>query len=747
MNNCSGPKAQSESYSQALSRAAGHYRIQSSFYDIWGKHHTTSDDVKQAILQSLGVQIDSTEQLELAITQKSADQTTLIPATMVLPVDEPKVPLTLPAHEGNGEVSVLITFEDGQSANFAFQLDAITPSARLETATGTFSRFDLLLPKKLPLGYHTIDVQAGQQRGSANLILAPSQAWWPEATQSQPHNRYAGIAISLYGLRSRRNWGVGDFTDLEHFTGWMATHTSADFIALNPLHAIANRVPYNTSPYLPQCTFYRNFLYLDVERIADFRNSISAQRLVSSPKFQAHLAALRSAEFVDYEATSRLKLRFLKLLFRSFLKELRQGSARAAAFSEFTQKEGELLDRFATYCVLDEHFHKRDRNVWLFTEWPEPYRHPNTEAVRDFVASHWRSVVFYKYVQWQVDLQVGAAHKNAISSGMKIGLYHDLALATDRFGADLWAFPDFYISGCRVGSPPDDFSPSGQDWSFPPPNSENHRRNGYQLFRRAIANNARHGGALRMDHVMRFFRLYWIPDGKNATEGTYVEDFAEDLLGILALESVRNHFILVGEDLGTVEPYVREALEKYRILSYRLLYFEKKEGGHFKLPNEYPMQALVSSTTHDLPTLAGFWTNRDIESRLAAGILHDEQGYQSQIAARANEKQKMLDVFHYLNLLPESYPRDAATLPEFTGELHNAAVGFLASTPSSLFVLNQEDLTKETEQQNLPGSTHQYPNWCRKMRYTVEELYTSPDLSGFCAMFESWLNKNGRANR
>ena len=415
---------------------------------------------------------------------------------------------------------------------------------------------------------------------------------------------------------------------------------------------------------------------------------------------------------------------------------------RAQAFHNFVVREGELLERYATYCALDEYFHKRDRNVWITSQWPQLYQRPDTDAVRDFAARHWRSVTFYKYVQWQVDEQLEAAQRRTRDRGLKIGLYHDLALATDRYGADLWAFPDYYVSGCRVGSPPDDFSPKGQDWSFPPPNAEAHRRGGYQLFRQTIAKNASHGGALRMDHVMRFFRLYWIPDGKEAVEGTYVRDNWEDLLRILALESIRGEFLLVGEDLGTVEPHVREALDRYGVLSYRLLYFEKN-GADFKLPHEYAAQALVSSTTHDLPTLAGFWTNRDIESRRTAGLI-DESGYHQQLSARGFEKQKMLDVFHQLGLLPEGYPRDAGGLAEFTGELHNAAVGMLASTPSMLLVLNQEDLTKETEQQNLPGSTHEYPNWRRKMRYTIEELDSNPDVQGFTHMFQHWLMRTGR---
>jgi 4-alpha-glucanotransferase len=295
-----------------------------------------------------------------------------------------------------------------------------------------------------------------------------------------------------------------------------------------------------------------------------------------------------------------------------------------------------------------------------------------------------------------------------------------------------------------VGSPPDDFSPGGQDWGFPPPNTDRHRETGYRLFREAIRKNCRYGGALRIDHVMRFFRLYWIPDTMRAADGAYVRDRHEDLVRILALESARQKVLIVGEDLGTVESAFRETLEEAGIFSYRLLYFEKHEDGKFKSADEYPKQALVSSTTHDLPTLAGFWTGEDIRARRAAETI-DDAGEREQREAREREKQRLLDLMFAEGLLPEGYPRKAARLPEWTGELHHAAIGFLASTPSQLLAINQEDLTKETHQQNLPGTTWQYPNWGRKMRYTVEELTGEAAAGAFTQMFRVWLEKTGRA--
>jgi 4-alpha-glucanotransferase len=446
---------------------------------------------------------------------------------------------------------------------------------------------------------------------------------------------------------------------------------------------------------------------------------------------------------VEYERVAALKLRFLKLVFVQFLREWRRGSARGRDFDAFVSREGQLLDRFALYCALDEHLHRRDPDLWVWPQWPAPYQDPDSDETAAFRRRHWRPVMFYQYLQWQIEVQLSRAQQRARDRQLGIGLYHDLALATDRSGSDLWAHRPFFVAGCRVGSPPDDFSPHGQDWGFPPPNAQRHREDGYRLFAESIRKNCRPGGALRIDHVMRLFRLYWIPDGCDATQGAYVRERSDDFVRILALESVRNQVVIVGEDLGTVEPEVRETLARFGILSYRLFYFEKNEQAQFRRHDEYPSQALVSSTTHDLPTLAGFWIAADLEARLAAGLI-DRAAFEEQLRQRGVEKQKMLDLLMQVQLLPADRPRTAAAYPELTGELHNAIVGFLALAPSQLLAINQEDLTKEPAQQNLPGATWQYPNWGRKMRFTLEQLRSDPQARDFTAMFAHWIVKTGR---
>jgi 4-alpha-glucanotransferase len=719
-----------------IENAARAWGVETEYWDIWGQQHHASMDLETAILRSLGVDTSSSASLRDAMERREQRSrlTPLAPAIFLTVGRTPhEISVSLAAERADSHAVLHLGLEDGGTID-------------LEVAPGTQR---LRLPDDLPLGYHELSLQiAGESWPPSRLIVCPERVFEPAWLGSESNaGRAAGLAVSLYGLRSRRNWGCGDTTDLCALIDWVAERTQTSFIALNPLHATQNRQPYNTSPYLPNSIFYRNPIYLDIEAIPDFRASARAMALMESPAVQKEIAALRDAELVEYERVYALKLRFLKLLFQTFLDhEWRKDTARAAELKNYIESEGQLLDRFAVHSALDQAIHKECPDVWNWRSWPEQYQDPESAATREFARKRWRSVLFHKFMQWQLDLQLAAAQQHAIQRGLSIGLYHDLALATDRFGSDLWAHREFFVSGCRVGAPPDGFSPKGQDWGFPPPASERHEEDGYRLFAESIRKNCRHGGALRIDHVMRFFRLYWIPDGMEASGGTYVRDRYQALLSILALESVRNQVVVIGEDLGTVPDQARQDLHRFGILSYRLLYFEQ-DNGRFRTPQEYPRDALVSATTHDLPTLAGFWLGRDIDARHDAGLLPDEGTYQSMRADRAREKQKLLDLLWELKLLPDWFPREASQVPELAGELHNAIVGFLASTPSKLMLLNQEDLLKQAEQQNLPGSTLEYPNWRRKMKCTVEELWTSGEIRDFAQMFRAWLDRTGRLNQ
>lgn len=731
---------------ELLLRAAAAHGIEPGYWDISGVWHETTDELRRAILSSLDIPCQTPEQLAQAVERHELDSWATLGEPVCVVTEGQPLQLTISVDEPHAYayLSATIHREDGSRTHLRFHLSEWPTVDSKIVADHRYLRKRLDFPLDLPLGYHSVSWDlGGQPAGTTSLIVCPERAYLPPSlAQGQ---RRAGLAVSLYGIHSARTWGCGDFTALRSLIDWVVDHIGGAYIALNPLQAIHNRQPFNTSPYLPNSIFYRNFLYLDIDAIPDLSLSSDAQALRHAPETLAEIRLLNDSEFVEYEQVAALKLRFLHLAFDSFLQhEYPTSSARAAAFREYVAAEGELLDRFALYSVLDAFHHEQNPNCWVWPDWPAEFHDPASPAVRQFREQHDRDVLFHKYVQWLLDIQAAQTQAYALSRGMEVGLFHDLPLATDRCGFELWANRDFYVAGCRVGAPPDGFSPKGQDWSFPPPNTDAHRRDGYRLFAQSIAEASRHGGALRIDHVMRLFRLYWIPEGFDATEGTYVRDHADDLLKVLALESRRNKVLIVGEDLGTVEPFMREGLAHHGILSYRLFYFEKHGDGRFKSPAEYPAQALVSSTTHDLPTLAGFWAGVDIQARHDLGLLGRGDAHTRALAERAQDKQRMFDALCDARLLPADYPRAAVDGAELSGELHSAVTGFLASTPCQLMTLNQEDLTKEIYQQNLPGTTWQYPNWRRKMLFSLEELHGAPLPQAFARMLDHWLRRTSR---
>ena len=703
-------------YDAALHRALEICGVQADYWDIFGKQRRATHQTKAAILSALGIDCSNQESLERSIDCQILDIVgRVLPPCSVIG-QSGHIDVHIPADHRCAVLRLRIDWEDGRVSNTQVALQSLKVTGETEVQSRRFVRFSVPVSTfcggEWHLGYHRVSAAFCDELYSMWLIATPERAWLPPALEHGA--RSAGLGVQLYGIRSPRNWGCGDFTDLRGVASWAAA-LRASFIALNPLHAIHNRSPYNTSPYLPFSLLYRNFIYLDVERLPEFQQCPWAVRQLGSEAVQQELAELRASDFVPYERVAALKLRFLR---RIFVHGKRTGAIDMPALRAWIEREGEGLQRFATYCALDEYIHRRHPEAWIYPDWPKQYQDPNSPAVAEFRKRHARNIEFFCYLQWRIDQQAAQAQVEVRQTGVPIGLYHDLPLATDRYGCELWGHGEFYVNGCRVGSPPDDFSPTGQDWGFPPPDRQQHCASGYRHYVDTIRAAVRHGGALRIDHVMRLFRLYWIPDGVDASCGAYVGDNWEDLIRILALESVRNEFLVVGEDLGTVEPWVREALARFRILSYRLLYFERGDWGRFNRPDEYPRQALVSTTTHDLATIAGFWAGADIEARKSAGVL-DEQGYQSSIKARDDDKRKLLEALRAAHVLPEGDHW------HWSSELRDACIAYLAQSPAMLLAINHEDLTGKPYQQNLPGTTAQYPNWGRKMHATPEDMASS----------------------
>jgi 4-alpha-glucanotransferase len=591
-----------------------------------------------------------------------------------------------------------------------------------------------------------VDVGEKRYEQTVPLIICPERAYLPVALREK--GRRAGIAIALYGLRSRRNWGIGDFSDLKEFVTWAVQELRVDMIGLNPLHAITNRQPYGISPYYPVSRFYRNFVYLDVEAIEDYRDAPEAQAVVQARETQDLLARLRAAPLVQYEQVAAIKRRGLELIFAVFLRQHwdKRGAAtgRRRDFEAYLRREGEMLKRFALFCALDETIRRENPGVRTWRQWPEPLQDPASRAVAEFCLQHRERILFYQYLQWQIEVQLQEVQDLARSLGAGIGLYHDLALGSDPAGADVWAYRHFSVDEVSVGAPPDDFSLKGQEWGFNPPRRDSHRKDGYRLFLKEIRKNCAEGGALRIDHIMRFFRLFWIPKGKLPAAGAYVEDFPADLLRMLALESQRRESLIIGEDLGTVSSGVRETLQSFGIFSYKVFYFEKDERGDFRGPESYPELALATVSTHDLPTLAGFWKAEDIYVRQRLGMFPSEKEFQLALEKRREDRGKILQRLVASGLLKARKPQVPEAYPELTRGIQSAVIGLLMSSSAKLVVISQEDLLRDVRQQNLPGTIAEYPNWSLKMAYSLEELREHEHVEACTRIFRRWVIKCGR---
>jgi 4-alpha-glucanotransferase len=369
-------------------------------------------------------------------------------------------------------------------------------------------------------------------------------------------------------------------------------------------------------------------------------------------------------------------------------------------------------------------------------DWPKQFLTPG-QPVREYAKRHRKRIRFFQYIQWVASEQLNEIRETAERLAMPIGLYHDLALGTDRNGAEAWVYQSVLAFGADCGAPPDAFAPEGQNWGLPPINPHALRASGYEVMIQLLRNNFRFGGAIRLDHVMAFCRLFWIPCGRPASEGTYVQYPFEDLLAIVALESVRSKTLVIGEDLGTVPDWVREQLAKARVLSYRVFYFERGGDGAWKSPKDYPAQSLAVATTHDLPTLTGFWSGEDLHVRAGLGAFTDDAARSRAWEERQRDKAGILSALKQESLLPEGVTEDASTAPAMTNDLCRAIHIYLARTPSFIVLANLEDGLGELSQTNLPGTVDSHSNWTRKYAVPVDELLCDERLQQLGAVLRS----------
>ena len=683
--------------SETLEQQAVQAGIDLGYHDINGTYHVTKTEVLESIV---------------AVLDKSnPDSDGLYLNTMV-------------AHE-NGEESLQMPSEF-HGAEAVVLIDEADKCQTLTVYPGNNDTLWIKLPQ-LACGYYTLSAETGGKSCFVRLIVAPESVYQPKLLANG--GRMNGLTMHLYSLRSERNWGIGDFTDLLNLMKY-AAEKKLDFVGINPLHALFTSKPAFASPYSPSSREWLNPIYLDVEKVGAFTYNEQLKNWLAQPKIRQRIAALRITETVTYTAVWACKRDALHMAFNAFEQDTCEAAENErAAFEVFVLEKGKALQGFGLFEALDQYYSRPGQVGWQ--SWPSEFHQPDGEAVEKFARSHEREIRFYMWLQWLCAEQLREVNQAAVEYGVKLGIYGDLAVGVARGSADTWLNRQDYCMDLSVGAPPDPLGPTGQNWDLPPLNPLMLKHTGYEKFAHLLRENMRLYGVLRIDHVMALCRLWWVLNGKTADFGAYVHYDAEVMFAILALESRRNRCVIIGEDLGTVPDEARHLLNRYQVFSYKVMYFSKGWNG-FQLPEEYPEQAITVISTHDVAPLAGYWTGKDLDTMFKLGTLPDAAAFQTALDEREHDKADLLDKLKETGCLGADVQMPAKADETLLAALHK----YGALSRSKLYAVQLENLLGVIDNLNVPGVTEGYPNWAQKMPVSLENFLQHRLMGGQLAIID-----------
>lgn len=745
-------------HEKLLEELAALYGILPEYWDIECKQHITSSSTRARLLAAMGVACADAEEAQRSLLEALHERWQNIIEPVVLGEEGEHLNLRLRLGADNRRARCYWRIELENRAGYSegsFDLSHLPCRESIRLDTGYFELVEAWLPVSLPYGYHRLALSlvypasspGGAKRSVLSLesllIVSPACCYVPQCLEQG--RKLWGISAQLYSLRSARNWGIGDFADLKKLIQW-AKSAGADFVGLNPLHAVSPRGDAGISPYSPVSRLVVNSLYLCLEDVLSLLKLPALNERIAGSGFQAKLAALRDKELVPYAEVAALKFELLEEIYAEFSRQhLQADSPQAGAFHSYLAECGEQLRNFGLFCALQEHFLAADKSLGHWSSWPAEYQDHTSQAAAAFLSEHENRVRFYQFVSWLAHLQLKTVKEFCAEHGLKVGLYLDVALGAAGGGAEAWVNKQLYAFQASMGAPPDKLAPQGQDWGLPPYNPQRLRQARYQPFIEMLRSSMQYAGALRIDHVMSLMRLYWVPGRGEAKNGAYVLYHLQELAAIVAIESRRQQCLVIGEDLGTVPDEVRQVMQRRRIFSYKVLYFMKDYGrGVFLRPYQYPPVALVVTSTHDLPTFKGYWEGVDLVMRKKLK-LHEPEILEALRLEREGDRKALLDVLVEEGLLSAderlSPPWKKKQLPrKLTEYVHR----FLARTSCMLQVLQLEDIMGQKDQMNLPGTTDEHVNWQRKLPLSLEKLEKAADAAEFLSLVDKERKNTSR---
>ncbi|WP_371195213.1 4-alpha-glucanotransferase [Glaciecola sp. SC05] len=701
--------------------------IGTEFIDAWGKPAVIARQTQIKLLETLGYPVDNEEALLTQLENEAIIewQTPLNSVYVFRGNDNLQVVMRCVISDAAANYSLRITTEEGVKHSIKFQAVDETLLLAQEIDGLEWHQYAVDLPLSLPLGYHTIELYLARKKlASARLIMAPQRCFIPKAIQKG--KKSWGFSVQLYCLRSGRNWGMGDFTDLIYLAEH-AAQLGADFIGLNPIHQLYPANPDACSPYGPSSRRWLNYLYIDVEQVDGFQSK-AVRTWFEEQGIAARLAKLRAEEWVNYAAVAEIKLTALSKIFAEYqVEHLSKASPQKREFDAFVEAGGDSLKGLAIFEALQMYLKEQGEEYWGWQVFPEQFRNADSPAVKRFAKKHASSVQFHMFLQFQAQLQFENASKAATDAGMSIGLYRDLAVGVSDGSAEIWSNKDLYCTDVSIGAPPDVLGPLGQKWGLPPMDPEMLVEQAYQPIIDLFSSNMKASGALRIDHVMALLRLWWVHNDDDASDGVYVNYPVDALLAILALESQRHRSLVIGEDLGTVPEAIREKLQANGVFSYRVFFFEQAEDGGFYSPSHYPEQSMATLTTHDMPTLSGYWHCDDLNLGRELGIYPDQAVLQNLFAERHENKQHILNTLHGHGSISEQISNDVNQVG-MTEALNFGMQKHMAQGSSALLSLQLEDWLQMDKPVNIPGTFAEYPNWRRKLTHNLDEIFGNANL-------------------
>ncbi len=718
-------------YSQIVDALAEKTGILPEF-EADGGIYTTSFETKKALLDSLGIPVRTLKEAKesLKVAEEKPYTTALPPVTVVCMTKKTaEIDVTFVASKTSAPLSFEIIQENGDVFSGQRNSDdlPVTDSLTIGKTEYEHRRLTIDLPEQI--GYHTLRVSGEgvlNRGGEMPLIVVPEKCYMPETMQQGA--KPWGFPVQLYALRSKHNWGIGDFSDLKEMLG-VAKFFGADIVGINPVNVAFMAKPETASPYYSSCRLFLNPLYIDVTAVPEAENNDALKKYMQSKSFVSALKKVRSDSLVDYKAVAKLKKKAFELLFEKFKKAANE---RRKAFDLFCEKGGHDLQTAALYQVLADYFVGKKKKIG-FKSWGKQYASPDTPASLNFAEENAEKITYYKYLFWLADEQFQAVSIESERQGLSVGLYQDLAVGVAAESAETWGNQRLFATDLSIGSPPDMFNANGQEWGVAPMRPEVMRQEAYASYRRVLSANMKYAGAVRIDHVMGLVRLFCIPKKE---KGAYIRYNVNDLIGIVALESHRNKCLVVGEDLGVVPGFFREILEKAGILSFRVFRYEQQNDGRYKPLNIYPKTALVAAGTHDMPTLIGFWLGTDIETAKKIGMMGNDGRYEQALAMRTKDRYAMVETLasHGLWFVSAESFEDEINGKKAPARLTEVLYSYLASAPCCLLLVQLEDILEQTEQMNVPGTNLEYPNWRCKLPKTIENLYNDEKMKRICTV-------------